>query len=232
MQSKKARLFMYSAGALLLAAAMMMFIGVWVGTGHGLIHPRDPILGIPTSLLLGIVGGISLLTAIICLFGKRESVQAALVLLLAINIASYQAGLWISNISSGFSGYLGDESAAFHISPITANTIVNILSSYLCIGGGLSLLCLWVRRESAEPQGGFLKTACTNCGGHIKFASEKLGQVISCPHCEKSTKLRKSDFLKVACFFCREHIEFPTHAIGTKIRCPHCSMDITLKEPV
>lgn len=63
------------------------------------------------------------------------------------------------------------------------------------------------------------------------FAAQNLGQIISCPHCHKATRLRKPDLLKMSCFFCQGHIEFPPHSIGEKMPCPHCKMDITLKEP-
>jgi len=35
----------------------------------------------------------------------------------------------------------------------------------------------------------FLKCACRNCGGHIEFPKEALGQTISCPHCSNQTDL-------------------------------------------
>jgi hypothetical protein len=38
----------------------------------------------------------------------------------------------------------------------------------------------------------FLKCPCENCGAHIEFPAEGIGQTIPCPHCGWKTKLLKS----------------------------------------
>ena len=226
------RLFTYSAGALLLAAALGLFISVW--SGSGLSHPHDPLFGMSQPEFFWIVGGLEFIIALICIFGKRVFLQANLVLWLAMNFVVYQAGLWMMDVSGGFNGYLGDVGATFGIPVSLADLMLKILVAYLLSGGLLALLCTWIKQESGESQGdteGHLKTSCSACGGHIQFATQNVGQMISCPHCQKAFTLRKPDLLKMSCFFCKEHIEFPYHAIGEKMPCPHCNMDITLKEP-
>lgn len=225
-------LFLYSAGALLLAASMMMFLSILAGIGLG--HPHDSLSGMTTPTLFWIVGGFELLIALICLFGKRLSLQLTLVFWLAINSIVCQLVLWCTGVSAGFKGYLGDVSAAFGISCTVADVMMKILIVYLLTCSVLSLLFLWIRKKSSGSQcntNGYLKTSCPACGGHIRFPFQNLGHLISCPHCQKTITLRKPDLLKLACSFCHEHIEFPNHAIGERIPCPHCKMDITLTEP-
>jgi hypothetical protein len=225
------RLFGYSAGVLLLAAALVLFISVWAGTR--LIHPHEPLFGMSLPGFFCIVGGFELAVATICLFGQNTFLQAVLVLWLAMNFAAYQAGLWWMGVNGGYKGYLGDVSAAFGISAGTADMLLKILVLYLLVGSLFSFLWPWIKRESTESQGntdGYMKTSCPACGGHIQFAAQNVGQKISCPHCQKETTLRMPGLLKMSCYFCKEHIEFPSHAIGHKMRCPHCKNDITLKE--
>lgn len=222
------RLFSYSAGTLLLLAALGMFISVWAGAG--MIHPPDPLFGMSLPMFFWIVAGIELSVALICLFGTRAALQVTLVLWLAINFAVCQAGLWWTGARGGFKGYLGDASSAFGISTSAADLTLKILVVYLFTGSVLSLLWPWIKKESGESPGSDLKISCPACGGHIRFAAQNLGQQIPCPHCEASVTLRRTDNLKMSCFFCQGHIEFPAHATGTKMACPHCKMDITLKE--
>jgi hypothetical protein len=227
------RQFVGSAGVLLLATTLVMFVSLW--SGRGLIHPHEPLLGMSLPEFFFIVGGFVLAVALICLFRKNTFLQTVLVLWLAVNFAIYQAGLWQTGASAGFKGYLGDVSAAFGISTGTADTMLKTLILYFLVGSLLSLLWLWLKKESGESLGtsdGHLKISCPVCGGHIAFSAGNLGQKVLCPHCQKETTLRKPGLLKMSCYFCREHIEFPQHAIGTKMPCPHCKMDITLKEPI
>jgi hypothetical protein len=35
----------------------------------------------------------------------------------------------------------------------------------------------------------FIKSECTQCGGHLEFPADAVGEVIDCPHCGQPTKL-------------------------------------------
>jgi hypothetical protein len=225
------RQFVGSAGVLLLAVALAMFISLWAS--RGLIHPHEPVFGMSLPEFFCVIGGFELSIALICLFGQNTFLQATLILWLAVNFAAYQAGLWWMGGTAEFKGYLGDVSAAFGISAGSADLILKALILYLLAGSLLSLAGSWIKKESKETQDnadGHLKTSCPSCGCHIRFAAQNVGQKISCPHCQKETTLRKPGFLKMSCCFCRGHIEFPSHAVGHKMRCPHCENDITLME--
>ena len=51
------------------------------------------------------------------------------------------------------------------------------------------------RKEQLES----LKMACPECGLHIKFAVQNLGQNIPCPQCKTTVTLRKPGTLKIKC---------------------------------
>ena len=206
-----------------------MFISIWAGTG--LIHPHDPIFTISITKLFWVVGALESLVALICIFRKHVSLPITLVLWLALNFTLYQICLWVTGVSGGFKGYLGDVSAAFGISYRSADLMLKILFLYLLIGSFLSFLWLWIKKESNEIQSntnGCLKTSCPACGGYIRFATQNLGQKIPCPHCREPITLQTLGNLKMSCVLCDGHIEFPIRALGQKISCPHCRATITL----
>ena len=94
MQPKLIRLFLYSAGALILATAVAKFFSA-SGSAR-ILQSRDPILMIPLQYVFWIVGGIELAVALVCLLGRRARLQAGLVAWLATNFVVYRLGLlWI-----------------------------------------------------------------------------------------------------------------------------------------
>jgi|ERR1035437_1027299 hypothetical protein len=226
------RLFVISAGALLLASALTHLLNA-VGSAQILGLP-DPVLGTPLRYALLAAGALELTAALLCLFGKRLNLQLSWLAWLATNLLVYRLGLrWSDcNLQCTALGYPTDP---LHISPAAARLFLSFTTIYLVLGSYPALLWQWLHpskdpalQHSSTPS---LKMSCPGCGVHIEFATENLGQKIPCPRCRASVTLRKPDLLKMACFFCKEHIEFPPHAIGQKIHCPHCRIGITLKEP-
>jgi DNA-directed RNA polymerase subunit RPC12/RpoP len=225
MQMKLTRWFTNSAGALLLGAALAMFMANW--TRAGLIQPYDPIFMISVRNLFWIMGSIALGVAWICLFAKRMWLKVTLVLWFVMNLFIYELSLLQQENYHGLGVYLGSISNTFGISPGVASLILKIGVFYLLVGGSLTLLWLW--REDAK---GYLKVACARCGGHITFLPNALGQQIPCPHCRATITLYKPDeSLKMTCVLCGGHVEFPAHSLGQKIPCPHCAKTITLLKP-
>lgn len=47
--------------------------------------------------------------------------------------------------------------------------------------------------SDATMQESYLKGPCENCGAHIEFPAQGLGQSIPCPHCGENTNLLQSD---------------------------------------
>ena len=226
------RFFSHSAGALLLAASLVVFFSVWGGSG--LTQPHEPLSRMSMPEWFCIVGGLELAVGLACIFGKKPKIQMAMIFWLAINFAVYQAAIWCLNGSFGFGGYLVEVSTAFGISTCTADFIFKALTLYLLAGSSFFLAWFRTGENIGDIPGNGpdeFMTACHFCGGHIRFPTKYVGQHILCPHCQNGTTLRDPGYIKMPCYFCKEHIEFPSHAIGHKMRCPHCKMDITLKEP-
>ena len=190
----------------------------------------EPMLGFPLRYTVLIVGGFELVVALICLFGKQVGFQMCWLAWLATNFFVYRIGLYWMH-SHPQASCIGSLTDPLHLAPGISGIIIGIIPFYLLLGSYAGVIWLWLQEGRTGQAVEMLKMSCPSCGIHIKFASQNLGQKISCPKCQKSITLRKPDLLKIACFFCQEHIEFPSHAIGEKMPCPHCNMDITLKEP-
>ena len=221
------RAFIYSAGGILLAAALMRFL-IAAGTAQALTLP-EPMLGIPLRYAVLIVGGLELTVALICLFGKQVGLQIGWLAWLATDFVVYRIGLFMLHCHPQAT-CIGSLTDPLHLSRGTTGLIIGFLPFYLLLGSYAALIWLWLEGRRAKAAK-FLKMSCPSCGIHIRFADRNLGRKIPCPHCQTNITLRKPDLLKMTCFFCQGHIEFPAHAIGEKIPCPHCNMDITLKEP-
>ncbi len=227
---RMAHYFNQSAGVLLLAMGLGLFLSHWASWELAL--PRDPLLLVSLRTLHTVVGMAGVILAAGCLFGKRISFQVAGVMWLAMNFWIYVIGLRWSGVPN-LQGLLGSASEAFGLSRQVAVLFVQVAFGYLLIGSLLVLSWLWMQRGNLVAPGvkADLKMSCLHCGGHISFPESRLEQKISCPHCEKVISLQKPGNLKMSCFFCQGHIEFPSHAVGEKMPCPHCNKDITLKTP-
>ena len=234
---KWTRFFIYSAGGILLASALIRFT-IAVGTGQVLALP-DPLLGIPLRFAVLLVGLIELTVAWICLFRRQIQLQIAWLGWLATNYVVFWIGLLMTHCQSQGT-CLGSLTNPLVLSRGVAGYITEFAPFYLVLGSYIACLWLWLSKEARQERvgqrdamAGLLKMFCPACGGRIKFSVENLGQKIDCPCCKASVTLRKPDeTLKMSCFFCKEHIEFPAHALGRKIKCPHCKMEIGLREPV
>ena len=227
---KYIRYFIFSAGAILLAAALTRFLTaasqaqVWT--------LPDPVLGIPLRYAVLMVGTFELVVALICLFGKRIGLQVGLLAWLAINCLVFQIGAYAMHLHWQATG-IGSLTDPLQLTRGITGIIIGFIPLYLLVASGTASFWLWIgkRAESRLSEAAkSTKMSCPACGVHIRFESARIGQQIDCPQCQKSITLRRPEHLKMACYFCHEHIEFPPHAGGEKLRCPHCQMDIMLKE--
>jgi DNA-directed RNA polymerase subunit RPC12/RpoP len=220
------RLFTDTAGALLLALAVAMFISNRANAAFTL--PHDPLLMISMRNTFWIIASIELFVGLICIFGKQLRFKAVLLSWLSLNLCVYQIGFLWSGNHLDLGAYWGSLANTFGVNPNTAYLIQKLVPLYLLIGSLLVLLWLW--REGAK---GYIKMACAHCGGHITFSPQNLSQRISCPHCQTAVTLLKPDeTLKMSCVLCGGRVEFPAHALGQKIACPHCAKAITLLNPI
>lgn len=225
---KPIRLFIYCAGGILLAAALMRFL-IAAGSSPVLTLP-EPMLGIPLRYAVLLVGALELAVALICLFGKQTGLQIGWVAWLTSDFIVYRIGLLTTHCHPQAT-CIGSLTDPLQLSRGISGWIMTLTPYYLLLGSYAAVGWLWLAGRRAKAAK-FIRMSCPACGVHIRFDARNLGRKIPCPHCQKTLTLRKPDLLKMSCFFCHKHIEFPTHAIGEKMACPHCNMDITLKEPV
>jgi len=228
---KPIKFFIRSAGALLLAAALIRFL-IAAGSDEALSMP-EPMLGLPIRYAVLLVGGFELLVALVCLFGRRLGLKLVSLALATVIYLFYWIGLFMMHCHPQTT-CIGSLTDPLRLAHGTIGIISEFLPAYLALGSYSALLWLFIvkpmlnRRQQLLNES--LKMSCPACGIHIRFAGKNLGQKIPCPQCKTSITLRRPDLLKMACFFCHGHIKFPPHAIGEKISCPHCNMGITLKE--
>ena len=223
---KLIRLFIYSAGAILLAAALDRFF-IAMGDTQFLALP-EPILGIPLRFALLVVGGLELLVALICLFGRQTSLQLGWLAWLATNYLIYRIGLVAMHCQSQASCISGLGNP-LQLTRGTMGGMTAAVPLYLLLGSFTALVWLWAG-SWLKMDGGSLKMSCSACGGHIRFSTQNVGRKITCPHCWCTVTLRKPENLKMPCPDCQGHIEFPSHALGQKTACPHCNKNIILNE--
>jgi DNA-directed RNA polymerase subunit RPC12/RpoP len=240
--------FIYTAGAILLMAALIRFL-IAAGNSPVLDLP-DPLLGFRLRHAILAVGAFELVVAGICLFGKKTGVQAVWLAWAGTNYVVFQIGLVWMHVHPQAT-CLGSLTDPLHLSRGMTGNFMAILPVFLALGGYMALAAPWLPKpkvgqasslskvstsSSQSPSPAlpayvrFLKIVCTTCGGHIEFPSNFFGAQIPCPHCQSVITLQKSANVKMACPACGGHLEFPDHAQGQQIPCPHCQAQITLKK--
>jgi DNA-directed RNA polymerase subunit RPC12/RpoP len=220
--------FVYSAGGILLAAALIRFV-IAAGNAPVMALP-EPTLGIPLRYAVLVIGAIEAAVALYSLFGSQTALQVAWLGWLTANFVFFRFLLLLVR-SHPQATCIGSLTDPLHLSRGMPGLIMTGALLYFLLGSCVaSVNLLWLEDQIPQPAE-TRKMTCPGCGIHIRFALQNLGQRIPCPHCQRIITLREPDLLKTVCLYCKQHIEFPAHAIGQKIRCPHCKNEIPLKEP-
>jgi hypothetical protein len=141
---KIAKLFILSAGILLLATAIAKLISA--GGSALVLEVPDPILLISFRHLLLVVGACELLIALFCIFGHRIIAQACLVAWLATNFLVYRVA-FILNGDRRPCPCLGTLTEAIHVPQRTAEIVMRVVLAYLLIGSYAALFWLWWQRK-------------------------------------------------------------------------------------
>jgi len=221
---KTIRIFILSAGGILLAAALNRFL---IAAGDAQVLPLpDPMLGVPLRYAVIAVGALELAVAFICLFGKRAGLQIGWLAWLATNYVVFWIGLLAMHCHPQATciGGLTDPLRLYHG---TTGYILEFIPFALVLASYAALIWVWTHSRTIEA----VKMSCPACGIHIEFAGQYAGQRIPCPQCQETITLRRPANLKMSCALCGGHIEFPSHALGRELQCPHCRQPILLKEP-
>jgi Zn finger protein HypA/HybF involved in hydrogenase expression len=189
-----------------LATACALFLINLTGPPD-LVTPHDPTLGLSIHSLNWILGSLTLAVALDCLFGNSPFRSQLCVAWLATNAMVYQISLvWLG--AHGLSGYLEGVNYTFRTSPYIAEFIIQAVWIYLLVGSSTSIWCLLKNRsalknvlpiqtipqeaQTASIASRTLKIACTACGGHIEFPTNRFGEKIPCPHCQCDIILQKA----------------------------------------
>lgn len=186
-------MFVKSAGFVLLMAALSRFL-IALEPVPFLLLP-DPALGIPLRYSLLVAGGIELLFALICLFGKNIYFQTGWLVWLATNYVVFQIGLFWMHCHPQAT-CVGSLTDPLHLSRGFYGWITTLLRIYLVLGSYIAVISLLIAPKRNElpvaqsvGQSNFIKMSCVLCDGHIEFPAYAIGQKISCPHCAKPITL-------------------------------------------
>jgi hypothetical protein len=181
---KLAKFFICSTGGILLTASLIRF-AIASGTSQTLALP-EPVLGIPLRYAVLIVGGMEFAAACFCLFSKNKKIQTTIIVWLATNNIVYQALTCIMH-QHPQATCLGSLTDPLHLTHSILGIIVSILPIYLLIGSYGLAIWLWRESKKTPPS---IKIACPQCGQHIQFTPEWIGQTLPCPQCQTPINLQ------------------------------------------
>lgn len=152
---KLVRMFMCSAGVILLSTAIAKFVSSF---GHGnILQTPDPLLILSFRKLFLAVSGVEVVVALTCFFNKRQLLPAGLVAWLATSFTLYRFCLWKIGWHKPCH-CLGNLTDALHIQPQTADTAMKIILAYLLIGSYATLFWLWRQNQHTPSSTSSIKT--------------------------------------------------------------------------
>lgn len=142
MKKKLTRLFIFSAGAILMATALAKFVS---SSGSApILEAQDPVLPIPIRYLFALVGAVETGVVGACFLSKRRWIPTALVAWLSTGFVLYRLGLvWV-----GYHGHcpcLGNVTDALHLSPFVVDWTMRFIVLYL-LAGSYTTLCWHLQR--------------------------------------------------------------------------------------
>jgi hypothetical protein len=138
--------FFWSAGAILIVTAVAKVLSSF--GDNPILREKDPIAALPYGVLLPCVAVPETAVACVCLFAKRVSTKARLLLWLACCFAAYRASL----VLVGYHGYchcLGELTEAIGIPQQFAQIALRGVLAYFIVGSSAVLMC-------ESPKLGFL----------------------------------------------------------------------------
>ncbi|MGH7979675.1 MAG: hypothetical protein ACREE6_09890 [Limisphaerales bacterium] len=141
--------FTISSGVVLAFTAAAKLVSSF-GDAGVLLRP-DPIFSISFGHLFQIAAAVELGVAAICFFHKNQTLQSALVAVLATNLLLYRLGLyWVGYM--GLCPCLGTLTADLPVSPEVAETALDVIVAYLLVGSYAALFLLL-----RPPKRGFIR---------------------------------------------------------------------------
>lgn len=124
---------------------------IWSGLGNSkFLAVIDPVIGLEFGHLMLVVGTLEIVVALVCFFGRRQTLALGLVAWLATNFVVYRVGLWWIGWHRPCN-CLGNLTDALHISPQAADNIMKVVLAYLLIGSYGLLVWQWLRNRRGTP---------------------------------------------------------------------------------
>jgi len=145
LHDKLIRMFLFVSGVLLSVTGIAKLISS-AGSAR-ILEYHDPILSIEFRYVFLVVGTLEILTALYCFFGRQQYLKIFGVAWLATNFMLYRMGLILVGYRKPCS-CLGTLTSALHISPDTANKIMEVVLFFLLIGSYYILTWLWWHKRT------------------------------------------------------------------------------------
>lgn len=142
------RFFFYSAAVLLGVTGVAKLVSA--SGSNRILQVPDPIFGLPFRYEFCVVGVLELGIAAFCLFGNRAEIKTAVVAWMATAFLVYRIGLLLV----GYEGpchCLGSLTAALHVDPQVADSIMKAVLAYLLVGS-YAVLFYYALRPPAGAQ--------------------------------------------------------------------------------
>lgn len=141
---KIARLFLYSAGVILVITAVAKCVSSF--EQEKILLERDPIVGFQFRTLFLLLGAIESAVAVVCFRSRRMWLSAGLIAWLATSFLAYRLALLKIGYHKPCS-CLGNLTDALHLSPYAVDTAMKAILAYLLIGSYATLFWLWRQRK-------------------------------------------------------------------------------------
>ena len=138
---KPIRLFIHSAGAILLAAVCIRLL-IAAGSSPVLALP-EPVMDIPLRYAVLVIGGLELLVALICLFGKQTGLQIGWLAWLTTNFIVYRIGLLTMHCHPQMT-CIGSLTDPLQLSRGMAGIVMSLTPFYLLFGSYAAVGWLWL----------------------------------------------------------------------------------------
>ncbi|HEX5398267.1 MAG TPA: hypothetical protein VFY06_04390 [Verrucomicrobiae bacterium] len=136
------RIFLFSAGVVLMVTAVAK-LGSALGRER-ILGKYDPLFAVSYRTLFILAGILEMAASLGCLFVKSVVTRLGLVAWLATMFVIYRFSLnWIGYVRP--CPCLGSLTAAIHLSPQVADTVLKGVLAYLLLGGYGGLLWLWLQ---------------------------------------------------------------------------------------
>jgi hypothetical protein len=147
LNDKPVRVFLFLSGVLLSVTGISKLISS-AGSAR-ILQYHEPILSIEYRYVFLVVGTLEILTALFCFFGRQQYLKIFVVAWLATNFMLYRLGLILVGYHKPCS-CLGTLTSTLHISPDTANKIMEVILFFLLIGSYYILIWLWRHKRTSH----------------------------------------------------------------------------------